>query len=183
MKTTPRSLIRQYLELLIKTKVAVGDRVFINRDLETSPLTYIDLPCVLIVFNDDSFNPIVGSGNKVDEYENTLDIFIIPVVSISDSENAQDTIDNLEHDIIRALYDDYKFSKLLANYDSSKEFNDGLTMGHCIKSVTPYVMTSKIEIATIANSININIKYNLQSWSNEKLVDFLSFGIDIKNGG
>lgn len=174
---TTRKAIRKYLYSLLCQKVDVNNRVFINRDLEVSPLTVSELPAILIIFGLDSAKVISGSENLPEEYERTIELNIMPVVSFLDQETGFDQVDDLEYSISRALYDDWRFASLLSGYDNKKESNDGLLHGSKIVSTDSYIVSNS-EIPIAANNITFNLLYRKKAWSEEKLVDFLDYSLD-----
>lgn len=184
-----RAKIRHYLADMLKEKVDVGGRVFINR---AKSATFIEeLPAINITFSDEENKVIVGSEFFPQYYQRNASIIITiaaeEIIAVDDelntSRKGEDFADYLADQIESALGDDWNLSKRHHDFEENNPEKTGLTFGHQITGSSLYEVEVDSERKIIAMDIRVTFPYEKKARPIKRYGYFESYLADIVRVG
>lgn len=182
-----RTAIRRYAVDLLKGSVDVGGRVYANRP---SPVFFDNLPCVLVYFQAEPAEVVVGNQYSVKEYQRNLRLVVDILVeeqvdqSVEHEFNqaAEDLADKLAFEVERAMYRDWTFARQLPGY-ASEGPDCGLLLGLRLVDTTPYNIDSDGDRRIVAQRIEFEAPYMSAGYVDLKYADFLQYQAELYPAG
>lgn len=182
-----RELVRKYSAELLKTKVNVNKRVYLNRP---APVFFnAEMPCILVHFNTEPVQDVVGDKYHQKEIQRNMrlsvDVLTADTVQrdINDQPNstAEDEADRISAQIERAFFSDPYFGKALPDYDPEKI--DGLIFGLRLISTDPYTPEQDSDRRFLIMRNTFELYYETPGYIDYRFVDFDNYNIKINRSG
>jgi hypothetical protein len=171
-----RTTIRYYCKQLLLDADIVGQHVFLNRP---TVVNEEEIPAILVYFEDEPVTLLAGSEDNPDQYRRDLtinvDVIVQDALTAEGHSAGEDAIDALGDQIEQAMFDDYRFAKLIPGYNANTNYTCGLLLGLRLLSVRPFDVDTEGDRRIIGQRLQFQLPYQKPAVKDKKYDAFLQF--------